>query len=112
MHTLAANGAASQAWKSRADAADALMIAALGESAGGHVEASTRAWRDALALLPERPAFDRRRARAHAVLAQRLASDHPDEAREHARAAIAWYVTAGGYDAELGVLREIAARPP
>jgi hypothetical protein len=43
------------------------------------------------------------------VLAQRLASEHIDEAREHARAAIAWYAAAGGYDAELGVLQKIEA---
>lgn len=109
MRTLARDRADEDGWWKHAEAADAWMIVALGQAALGHSEPSTRAWQLALAQLADQPVLERRRARVQATLARRLLQSRPAEARSLAAAALQWYRTAGGYEAEVADLEALIA---
>ena len=97
-------------WWNRAEGADAYVTAALGWDRLARPDDAVRCWTAALTLLEhiDQPSFDRRLNRVRATLARRWAATRPDPARRLARAALAWYGGAGGYDVELAQLAPIA----
>jgi hypothetical protein len=110
LEALAAALATTDNWWSHGEAADAYVTAARGHDRTGHPADAERDLRAALALLEQvgQPMYERRLARVRAELAHRLAARAPAAAAPLARAALAWYRAAGGYDAQLAALAAIA----
>jgi tetratricopeptide (TPR) repeat protein len=92
-------------WWNRVPAADAWLVAGAAQRARGQRDAAVRAWRSARRVLDEIHANTsattvmRHRARAGALLATATKD------RALADDAIAWYQSAGGYEAAIAALR-------
>jgi hypothetical protein len=113
MEKLALEYAKFNEFWNRVQGADAYITAATGWDRGKRPRDAERCWSAALELLDPltQPFYARRLARVRATLAERWAATRPDEARKLAATALAWYRSAGGYDAEVAKLALIAARP-
>ena len=110
MHAAAEPHERGSTWWDRFAAVDLLLVAASAEVGTGHVTAAIATLRECLGVLAD-PAIDhgaaytqRRLARANSLLARLLPA--PD-ALAPARAALAWYRAAGGYEAALPDLEAI-----